>query len=523
MRTFTRRVSGVPASLISIGIAALVSNHPLTAADDSQVVNSTNPTIATPSRFKEDNAQNGTTVTRSSFSSDDDTSWWHIFHDSALETLELEALTTNQDLRQAIGRVVEARAQARVAAANFFPTLTLPLQATRQRTTNTGPVIGSRLVGNASALTGASFASSAVFDAQALSATYNDFDADLSLSYEVDVFGRIRHTYGEAAANARASAVDRQAIQLSLTSQVAANYFSLRALDSEVAILQRTARLRADAVQIQQERVKSGNASDMDLSRAQLELANTEADLSDAIQRRAESENDLAVLCGQPASDFHIAPKPLDEIHPPALPAAIPAELLTQRPDLIEARLRFMASNEGVGAARAELFPTFNIAANYGYESAEFGQLLENQSREWSITGGVSIPIFEGGRNTANLKAARAQRDEALAAYEQTALTAFAEAENALSALRERATEAAARARATESAGRVLDASQESYQEGAIDYFEVIDAQRELLNAQVSQVQTLNIRFAATIDLIRAMGGCYGGAADQSTTFSNRR
>jgi multidrug efflux system outer membrane protein len=506
-----------------MGIAALVSNDAFTAAANSQVVNSTGLTIVLPSRFKEDNAQSSGTVTRSSFSSDDNTPWWHIFHDGALETLELEAITANQDLRQSIARVMEARAEARIAAASFFPALNLPLQATRQRTTNTGPVISSRLVGNASALTGASSSSSAVFDAQALSAEYNDFDAELSLSYEVDVFGRIRDTYGQAAANARASAVDRQAIQLSLTSQVAANYFSLRALDSEVAILQRTARLRADAVQIQQERVKAGNANDMDLSRAQLELANTEADLSDAIQRRAESENDLAVLCGQPASDFHIAPKPLDEIHPPALPVAIPAQLLTQRPDLIEARLRLVASNEGVGAARAELFPTFNIAANYGYESAEFGQLLENQSREWSITGGVSIPIFEGGRNAAKFKAARAQRDEAFGDYQQTALTAFEEAENALSALRERASEAADRARATESAGRVLEASQESYQEGAIDYFEVIDAQRELLNAQVSQVQTLNTRYAATIDLIRAMGGCYGGAADQSTTLSNRR
>jgi multidrug efflux system outer membrane protein len=369
-----------------------------------------------------------------------------------------------------------------------------------------------------SSLAGSSSSGPVAFDAQALSATYNDLQGELSLSYEIDVFGRIRHTYGEAEANARASAADRQAVQLSLTSQVAANYFALRALDSDVAILERTSRLRADEVQIQQERVKAGAANDMDLSRAQLEQANTEADLSDAIEQRAESENALAVLCGQSASDFRIAARPLDEIQPPALPAAVPAQLLTQRPDLIEARRRLIASNEGIDAARANLLPTFTIAANYGYESAQSAQLLEGQSRVWSITGGVSIPIFEGGRNVANLKAAHAQHDEAVAAYEQTALTAFEEAEDALSALRQRASQADARDRATDSARRVLDAAQKSYQQGAIDYFEVIDSQRSLLSAEVSQVQTLDARYAATIDLIRAMGGGYGGADEQAST-----
>jgi multidrug efflux system outer membrane protein len=462
-----------------------------------------------PARFKTENGGGAS----ASFTGGPDAPWWRIFNDAALGRLEEKAIAANQDLRQSVALVEQAREQARVAEADFFPSLTAPLQAERLRTTNTGPIITSRLAGNGAALLGSAASTAPAFQAQALSETTNDFQARLSLSYEIDVFGRIRHTYGEAAANARASAADRQAVRLSLTAQVAANYFALRALDSEVAILERTCRLRDDAVQIQQERVNAGKATDMDLSRAQLEQANTEADLSDAIERRAESENALALLCGQPASDFHVAPEPLEQVRPPALPAAVPAQLLTQRPDLIEARHRLIASNEGIGAARAELFPTFNISANYGYESAEFDQLLENQSHIWSITGGVSVPIFEGGRNAANLKAAKARRDAAAAAYNQTALTAFEEAENALSALRQRASEAAARDRAAESARRVFDASQKSYQQGAIDYFEVIDAQRGLLNAEVSQVQTLDARYSATIDLIRAMGGCYGGSS----------
>ena len=501
------------------GVAAAILGIALTGAASGRKMDDGGAEIAAPSKFKTDNATGGNSVSGSSLPGDGDTPWWHIFHDAALEKLEHDAITTNQDLRQSVARVVEARAQARVAAADFFPAVTAPLRAARQRTTNTGPIVGSRLAGNASsaaALGGAGATGSTAFEAQELSASYNDFQAGLSLSYEVDVFGHIRHTYGQAAANARAAAADRQAVQLSLTSQVAASYFALRALDSEVAILQRTRHLRGDAAQIQKERVKAGTANDMDLSRAELEQANTEADLCDAMQRRAESENALAVLCGQPASDFHIEPKPLEPNRPPAVPATVPAQLLTQRPDMIEARHRLMASNEGIGAARARFLPTFAIAANYGYESAEFGQLLEDQSHTWSITGGVSIPIFEGGRNAANLKAARAERDGAVAAYRQTALTAFEEAENALSALRQRALQAEARGRATESASRVFDAAQKSYQEGAIDYFEVIDAQRALLSAEVSKVQTVNARYAATIDLIRAMGGCYGDADEQA-------
>ena len=497
--------------------AVVLGISPAAFAND-QISGQSNPPVVVPAKFKTAAQKTAKPATQPTSFVSDDAPWWRIFHDAALEKLEHDAITTNQDLRQSIARVVQARAEARVAAADFFPMLTAPMHATRERTTNTGPVITSRLVGDNSFLPKGGPDS---FEGQALTATYNDFQAQLSLSYEVDVFGRIRHTYGQAEANARASAADRQAIQLSLTSQVAANYFTLRALDSEVAVLQGTIHLRADAVHIQQERVKAGAASDIDLSRAQLEEANAEADLSDAIQQRAESENALAVLCGEPASTFHIDPKPLGQIAPPPVPAAVPAQLLTQRPDLIEARHRLTATSEGIGAAHAKFLPTFNISANYGYESAEFGQLLEDQSHTWSITGGVSIPIFEGGRNAANLKAAQAQREQAVASYQQTALTAFAEAENALSALRQRTIQAEARGRAADSARKVFDAAQKSYQEGAINYFEVIDSERVLLSAEVSQVQTLNARYAATIDLIRAMGGGYGGTDAPAKSSSN--
>jgi outer membrane protein, multidrug efflux system len=469
------------------------------------------PAVATPAHYK---GQRSASAPEPSAALSGGAPWWEIFHDATLDRLERSALEANQDLRQAVGRVLEARAQARQVAADFFPTLTAPLHATRERTTNTGPITRSRIIGSGffptTGATGETFPDT--FAGQALTNTFNDFQTELSLSYEIDVFGRIRHNYGQALAAAQATAAERCAVELSLTAQVAANYFNLRSIDAQTDILRRTVRLRTDAVQIQGERVRAGAASDLDLARAQLEQANTEAALAGSVQQRNAAENALAVLCGRPASEFHLAPQALGERPPPAIPAGLPAQLLSRRPDLIEAERKFAGSSEGVKTARAEFLPTFTVQANYGYESANSDQWFQGQSRTWSITGGISIPIFEGGRNVANLKGAQARRDEAAAAYKQTALTAFREAEDSLDALRQQSIQAEARSRASTSARRVFTASEESYREGSINYFEVIDAERALLDAELSEAQTLAARYEATIDLIRALGGGYGGA-----------
>jgi len=437
--------------------------------------------------------------------------WWSLFQDSTLDRLEDSAIKGNQDLRQSISRVVEARAEARAVESGLFPSVTAPLAASRQRTTNTGPVTSSRIIGTFLPATPGqpSLAFPSSFAGQALANTYDDFQVPLEVGYEVDVFGRIRHAYGQARANAEASLADRQGVRLSLTTQVAATYFALRAVDSKIAVLNGALHLRADAVQIQQQRVKAGEASDIDFLRARVEYANTEADLPDAMQERAELENSLAELCGRQAGDFQVAPAPLELVSPPPVPATISAQVLAQRPDLLEAEHRIAAAGEGVKASRAQFLPSFRLQAGYGYESAQASQLLEEQSRTWALTGAISIPIFEGGKNTADLNAAKARNEEALAAYQVAADRAFREAENALSDLRQRARQADSRRQAVDDARRVFEASQRSYREGAITYFEVIDAQRVLLNAELGQVETLNARYAATIDLIKAAGGAY--------------
>jgi len=506
---------------VVIPITAPGADAPLEYAPDSPWPRATRvsgtPAVCVPAHFKGGDARRGADggglpLISSGARGNASRAWWTVFRDSTLDALENDALTANQDLQQALARVTEARMHARAAAADFFPHLRTPLNAMRQRTTDTGPVLPARIEGSAAAVFDKALGaneSNAVFTTQAASVTYNDFQAPLQLSYELDFFGRIRHTYGQARASAQATEAEQRAVELSLSAEVATDYFALRALDSEVEVLHYTVDLRLQAAHLQEKRLDEGVASKLDYERAEVELDNTEADLNDAIRQRAEMENALAALCGRAASDFRIPGNPLGNIPPPAAPAGVPSSLLTQRPDLIEAERRLAAAKEGIGAARADLFPTVNIQGNLGYESAQFDQLFEDRSHIWSITAGVSVPIFEGGRNAANLKAAKARRDEAFAAYQQTAVTAFKEAENALIDLRQRISQTDAREHAVANSKLVLEGSEKRYLEGAVNYFEVIDAERLFLNAQLSRVQTINARYAATVDLVRAFGGAF--------------
>lgn len=440
-----------------------------------------------------------------------DAPWWGIFHDATLDGLERQAVASNQNLARTVARIDEARQGTRTAAAGFYPTVESNLLVARQRTTNTGPILRAQLVGNPGAfgavLGGGGNGRVPAFASQGLSATYNDFRAPLTVSYELDVFGRVRHAYASARASAQAAEADRRAVALSLSAEVATGYFALRALDSEAVVLRRSLELRRDAVRLSQERFSAGVAGASDLARARVELDNTEADTAEVVRQRAELENNLAALCGQPASTFHVSARPLEEIPLPVVPSGVPMQLLSRRPDLVEAERLLVAADERISVSRAQFLPTFDIEGNAGFESANDDQLFQGQSSALSVLGRIHVPIFEGGRNVADLRAAKARREGALAAYRATAITAYKEVETSLSDLRQRAVQASARQHAAEDAGQVLGLSQKRYIEGATNYFDVVDAQRSLLGAELNRVQTLNARFAATIALVRAIGG----------------
>ena len=478
------------------------------------------PAVDTPARFK--NSAPALPGFAPAVSADD---WWRVFHDPALDTLERQAAGANQDLRQTVARIDEARQGARQAAADLYPRADVDLSATRVRTTNTGPIGRAEIIGNPSAFTNlfgggtgaapTTFAGKLpAFASQPLSVTYNDFRVPLTVSYEIDVFGRLRHTLNSAKADAQAAEADRRAVALGLSADVATAYYGLRALDSEAAVLARTVNLRRDSLRLSQERVNAGVAGPLDLARAKVELDNTQADREEALRQRAELENNLAALCGQSASTFHIPARPLEDTAPPAIPPGVPMQILARRPDLAEAERRVASADERIGAAKAQFLPRFNIQGGAGLESASDDQLFDAQSRDLSVLGTIHIPIFEGGRNLADLRAARARHDGAEAAYRATAITAYKEVETALSDLRRRAAQAEARRRAVTDAGQVLDLSQKRYLEGATNYLDVVDAQRLRLGAEINAVQTLDARFAATIALARAIGGTWSTSAE---------
>ena len=485
------------------------------------------PAVATPARFK-NSASAAPSGPATATSADD---WWRVFHDRVLDFLERQAADSNQDLRQTVARIEQARQGTRQAAADLYPRVDSDLSFNRQRTTNTGPIGRAEIIGNPAAFTSL-FGGTATtgngttttvtvpagrfpaFSSQPLSVTFNDFRVPLTVSYEIDVFGRLRHTLNSAKADAQAAEADRRAVALGLGAEVATAYYGLRALDSEADVLRSSLNLRQDAVRLSQERVNAGVAGPLDLARARVELDNTQADAEDVLRQRAEVENNLAALCGQPASTFHLPPRPLEQSAPPAIPAGVPMQLLARRPDLAEAGFRVASADERIGAARAQFLPSFNIQGSAGLESAYDNQLFDAQSRALSVLGTIHLPIFEGGRNLADLRAARARRDEAEANYRATAITAYKEVETALSDLRRRAAQADARRRAVTDAGQVLGLSQKRYLEGATNYLDVVDAQRLQLGADINAVQTLDARFAATIALVRAIGGAWSAPTD---------
>ncbi len=417
--------------------------------------------------------------------------WWEMFGDATLNDLEQQATANNQDLKAAMSRVTQARATARVAKAEFFPNLQADPAVTRERTS---PNIANPLPKN----------------------NFNDFSVPLDLSYELDIWGRVRRSFEAAHDEAGASVASYETVLLTLKADVAQNYFTLRAIDVERAILRNTIELRKEALQLVQSRYKGGAASELDFSRAETELATTESEYIGLGKNRAALENALAVLIGKSASEFSLAEESLNTI-PPVIPAGLPSELLERRPDVAESERLMASQNARIGIAKAAFFPVVRLTGAAGLESGDISSLFNWQSRAWSLGPSISLPIFEGGRNAANLKKAKATYEEAVAHYRQRVLVAFQEVEDGLSGLRILAEQDAAQARSVAAAGRTADISNKRYQAGLVSYLEVVDSDRTKLQAQRGAVQILGQRLITSVQLVKALGG---GWADSSLRAS---
>jgi outer membrane protein, multidrug efflux system len=425
-------------------------------------------------------------------------SWWETFNDQTLNELERQAGLENQNLKAAVARVGQARATARVARGELMPTVSFDPSWTRQRySPNQNPSFGN--------------------------VTANTFSVPLDFSYELDLWGRVRRGFESSRAEAQASLADYYNVLLSLQSDLAQNYFGLRALDAEIATVAHTVDLRKEQVRLVRSRFVGGIGNELDVARAETEQATTEAELASLAQRRAEFENAIAILTGSNPAVFRLPVSSPDNWNPvpPEIPAGLPAELLERRPDVGEAERLLASANAKIGVAKAAFFPVINLTASGGYLSGEIENLFNWGSRVWSVGPSVSLPIFAGGRNKANYRRSQAAFEEAVARYRQQVLVAFGDVENSLSGIRHLAEQSAAQQRAVNQARRAADLATQRYRSGIVAYIEVIDANRDALQTERTNAQLAGQRLVTTVQLIKALGG--GWSSEQLFTRTSTR
>jgi len=418
-----------------------------------------------------------------------DATWWRLFNDPQLDALAERALVANQSLRKAVARFDEARATLRAAVADTGPSSTLSSSGNRARASENGrqPGLGPDVAGR--------------------KLTENAFRVSLDTSYELDLWGRVRRSLENAEAQLAAQDAATQTVRLTLTAEIAQTYFNLRALDAELAVLHRTIALRREALETNRARVASGVGLDADVSRAETDLANAEADAVDVARRRAIYENALAMLCGEAPAQFHLPARGELPTPPPLPGAGLPSELLLRRPDIAEAERLAAAQSAAIGVTKAGFLPAVRLTGALGAESVELKDLFSWDSRLWSVGPSVSLPVFKSTSNRAALRAAEARYEQAVAEYRQRALVAFREVEDALGNAWAYAEQSAAQERALAAARRTADYFDQRLRGGMIGSLEAVDAQRSLLQAERALSQTLGSSYAVRIQLIKALGG----------------
>lgn len=427
--------------------------------------------------------------------------WYTVFHDSKLNELETQAQAASQTLRAAVARVSEARAVARQSEADFFPALDFTATGSRQRTSpNNGAAVAQAPPGTVKATT---------FN----SATVVPFD----LSYELDLWGKVRRAFEAAGDQAQASLADYENVLLTLKADVATNYFAVRTADSQIEVQQRTIKSYHDALDLTNSRFQGGISTELDVDQAKATLAAAQAQLATIQQSRAQLEHAVAVLVGKAPATFSLRFHPLS-VEIPTVPAGLPSELLERRPDVAAAERRVAAQNAEIGVAISAYFPSVHLTGQTGFDSGDLGLLFNWESRIWSYGPNIQFPVFEGGRISANIKQQRAAYEENVANYREQVLVAFQDVEDSLSALRYLAQQGEAENRAVDAYKKALDLTNARYTTGLVSYFDVIQAQALALGAEQLAVQIEGNRMGTTVRLIKALGG---GWSDSLMTQPN--
>jgi NodT family efflux transporter outer membrane factor (OMF) lipoprotein len=416
--------------------------------------------------------------------------WWELFGDPELNALEEQVSVSNQNIAQAEAQFRGARAVARGARGDLFPTVTAGASVSRSRASR------NRFSTNPTAPAGS---------------TTNSYQVSGEVSYEVDAWGRIRRSVEASVENARASAADLETVRLSMHAELAVDYFLLHGIDAQRQLLASNVDAYEKALQLTINRHNQGIVSGVDVAQAETQLETTRAQLTDLAIVRAQLEHAIAILVGKPPADFTIAPAAIG-VAPPEIPVTLPSELLERRPDVAAAERRVASANAQIGVAQAGFFPTLLLSASGGWGASTLTKFFSAPNLFWSLGAALAQTIFQGGKRIAAKEEALASYDASVAAYRLSVLTAFQDVEDSLAALRILAEESTQQERAVAAAERSLTLAKNRYDGGITTYLEVVTAQAVALADERAAVDLQTRRMTSSVDLVKALGGGWSTA-----------
>jgi NodT family efflux transporter outer membrane factor (OMF) lipoprotein len=409
--------------------------------------------------------------------------WWEIYQDPQLNALEEQIAPQNQNLRAALEAYLSARDQVRVARADFYPTLSVSPATSRAQVSSHRPLI-----------------------VNSTNTGYSDFQLEGQASWEPDLWGRVRRSVEAAHENAQASAADLANLDLSLHAELALDYFELRGLDSDARLLEQTVADYQHQLDLNQELLKGGIASEVVVAQAQALLETTRSQLVEVKQGRSQYEHAIATLINKEARDVTLTAAPL-VMTLPQVPVGVPSQLVERRPDIAAAERRAAVANAQIGIAISAFYPNVTLGGGGGFESTNVGTLIQGPSALWSLGAQATQLLFDAGKRRAITDQARHNYEAQASTYRATVLGAFNEVEDRLSDLKVLEDEAASEQRAVAAAQHSLDLSNQRYKGGVTNYLEVLVAESTLLSNQRTSTDLITRQYVASVGLVRALGG----------------
>lgn len=415
--------------------------------------------------------------------------WWELYGDARLNSLVEQLNAGNQTVRQYEAQYRQAQALVRSSRASLFPSL--DLSASKNRSSQGTGSSSSSLSNNSSGIR-------------------DTYSTQLGVSWEIDLWGKLREGLNANEASAEASFADMASIRLSQQSELVQNYLQLRVIDEQKRLLEKTLAAYQRSLKMTRNQYQAGVSGKDAVAQAQTQLKSTEADLVDLVWQRAQYENAIAVLLGKLPAEFSLAAS--DDIPAlPQIPLSLPSQLLERRPDIASAERKVMAANANIGVARAAYFPDLSLSMSGGYSSSSFSNWISLPNRFWSVGPSLAMTLFDAGKRSAEVDRTEAVYDQTVAQYRQTVLDGFREVENYLVQLKVYADESQVRQEALESARESLRLTENQYKAGLIGYLDVVNVQTTALSNERSVLTLLQGRLVASVQLIAALGGGWDG------------